>query len=189
MSAEILSGNPRFPSVPSPTVETRGAGELTRQPIGPTNHERAMRAVLSTLSAFYNRRPRATSATPAPAAPPPLGPEPAEAGDRLGRAVREASLARRALRGARSGAGGASGPAATMRALEAATVRELLVTARFLDSQPRAATNVIELARAIGATITVLSGVGAFELDPVAGGVGALLHRARESRTRKPRTA
>ena len=130
-----------------------------------------MRPFLSTLSEIYNRRTRVSFA-----AAPAVTAEPAASRDR---AIREASLVRRVLRGAQSGGSGATGAAATIRALEAGTVRTLIMTRRFVDTQPGAAANVRALARAVGIEPTILSGVGAFELDMVAGGLGALLQRPR----------
>lgn len=129
-----------------------------------------MRPILSTLSEIHNRRSRVSF----PAAAAPLVVEPGASRER---AIREASLVRRVLRGAKSGGAGAAGAAATIRALEAGTVRTLFMTRRFRDTQPAAAANVDLLARAIGIEPTILCGVGAFELDMVAGGVGALLQR------------
>lgn len=129
-----------------------------------------MRPILSTLSEIYNRRSRAGFTSTAATAP--------EPGLSRERAIREASLVRRVLRAAQIGGPGAAGAPATVRALETGTVRTLLMTRRFVDTQPASASNVRALARAIGVEPTILSGVGAFELDIVAGGVGALLQRS-----------
>lgn len=129
-----------------------------------------MRPILSRLSEIYNRHARVSFASSGTGAP-------SESAGWRERAIRETTLVRRVLRGAQSGGAAAAGPADTVHALEVGTVRELLLTRHFLDSQPSAADNVLTLARAAGIATTVLAGVGAFELDMVAGGVGALLRR------------
>jgi hypothetical protein len=94
------------------------------------------------------------------------------------RALYEAATVRRALRAEGSNATGVSTPAMTIEALECGAVAELLVTPRYIDVHPEDSTKAMRLGRACGARLSVLSGSAAFELDLVAGGIGAILRRS-----------
>lgn len=63
------------------------------------------------------------------------------------------------------------------------------MTRRFIELHPGAAAKVAQLATACGLKPTTLTGVAAFELDLVGGGVGALLHYTSAKRAVGNQTA
>lgn len=95
------------------------------------------------------------------------------------RALRDTATVRRALRGAHAGHFGVVAITPTMDALEHGAVEELLITPRFIDSNSDASAKALQLAGKSSARVSVLSGAAAFELDLVAGGIGAILRRLR----------
>jgi hypothetical protein len=94
------------------------------------------------------------------------------------RALREASTVRRLLRGARAGGAGVIGEKLTIDALQHGTVRELLLTRRFVELHPGAFVRATQCAAAHGVRTTTITGLAAFELDLAATGIAALLRRA-----------
>lgn len=93
------------------------------------------------------------------------------------RAVYEATAVRRILRSAHAGGNGVFGIAATMGALELNLTRHLLITERFVESNPRLAL-LVQLAVDAGKLTTqTISGAAALELDLVGEGIGAVLAR------------
>lgn len=95
--------------------------------------------------------------------------------------AREAAAVRNALRG--SGAGSALGQVLTMASLDRGTVRELLLTPRFIEMNPGAAISACRGSHECGAAVTMVHGVAALHLDLIADGIAAAL---RPHATRRP---
>ena len=89
------------------------------------------------------------------------------------RAAREAAVVRNALSG--SGAGSALGQILTMASLDRGTVRELLLTPRFIETNPGAAISACRSSHQCGAAVTMVHGAAALHLDLIADGIGAAL--------------
>jgi hypothetical protein len=97
---------------------------------------------------------------------------------RRAEALREASLVRRAIRGARSGTNGALGSLAALDALRRGVASEILLSRRFIESDPASAATASRLAASRGARLTMVTGLAEFELDLIGRGIGALLRHA-----------
>jgi hypothetical protein len=91
------------------------------------------------------------------------------------RALRQAAVVRNALSGLGTGA---LGQVRTMVSLDRGEVRELLLTRRFIETNPGAAISACHSGHRCGAAITVVHGAAALHLDLIADGIGAALrHR------------
>jgi hypothetical protein len=101
------------------------------------------------------------------------------------RALRQATTVRRVLRSAGVMGTSTSSTVPTLDALQAGTVEELLLTPRFIEMNPEVSATALRLARDGHAQVSTVTGAAAFELDLVAGGIGAMLRR---SASRRPAT-
>ena len=73
------------------------------------------------------------------------------------------------------GTGSVIGQVRTMALLDRGTVRELLLTPRFIETNPGTAISACRSSHRCGAAITVVHGAAALHLDLIADGIGALL--------------
>jgi hypothetical protein len=99
-----------------------------------------------------------------------------------GRALREHALVRRASRGVQEGSAAlAAGP--TIDALERDSIGTLLITARFIELHPHLWARACQLTATHRARVIKVTGAAAFELDFMAGGIGAILRRSTALRS------
>jgi hypothetical protein len=106
---------------------------------------------------------------------------------RRDRAIREIADVRCALR--EGGTTGAAGLVSVAGLLQRGVVRQLLVTARFVEREPGAALAAIQTATNQGIKTQIVAGGAAFELDLRGGGIGAVLRPRRMDPSRQRRRA